>query len=136
MIKLINKCPECNENVNPEDTFCHKCGLVFDDSPVYDDSGFSTFNAPLGNGVELEYRLTRVEKKYGWNSPSANRYNKFKERYYNIFEEELLKHGFSLAEIDVIFLNDFSGWYKRNSKKIGGMKRKDVINRFLEFNMV
>lgn len=134
---MIDKCPDCGfEDIEPEDSFCKRCGYIFNDIPIYDNSGFDTFNAPLGNGVKLESEMTHIEKKYGWNSPSANRYNKLKERYYNLFVEELLKHGFSLAEIDVIFLNEFGSWYKRNSKKIGGMKRKDVINRFIEFNMV
>ncbi len=134
---MIDKCPECGfEDIEPGDTFCKRCGLIFDDSPVYDNSGFDTFNAPLGNGVELEYRLTRIEKRYKWNSPAANKYNKFKERYYDLLIEELSKYGFTFAEANIIFLNDFSIWYKKNSDKIGGKKRKDVIKTFIEFNMV
>lgn len=134
---MVYTCSDCGfEGIRSYDTFCPRCGLVFDDSPVYDNSGYDTYHAPLGNGVELESKLTRIEMKYGWKSPSADRYYKLNENYYDIFVEEFLKYGFSLAEIDIIFLNDFTGWYKQNSKKTRCMKRKDVVNKFLEFNFI
>lgn len=132
----IDKCPDCGENVNPEDTFCPRCGLVFDDSPIYNTSGYDkntgTYHEILNNGLDLEREMIQIELKHGYKSLAYMRFENFKKHYYDLFEEVLLENGYKLCEVPIIFYNHFRQWYQLNSKGKGNTNRVDVIQQFLK----
>jgi hypothetical protein len=126
-------CPECgNEEFREENNekYCTKCGLVISENFVVPDK-YETNNSPLDDGVQIDSSLTKLELKHNYRSRAYERYKKFKQHYYNIFEDILLKNGYEMYDVPHIFFNHFRVWYRTNSKRIGNKKRVDVINWFL-----
>lgn len=85
----------------------------------------------IDDGLDLEMRMINIELKQGYKSRSYERFKKFKQRYYDIFEDILLENGYAITDVPHIFYNHFKQWYEQNSKKIGNTTRVDVINWFL-----
>ena len=85
----------------------------------------------INDGLDLEMQMIRAELKYGYKSRSYERFKKFKQRYFNLFEDVLLEEGYAMCDVPHIFYNHFRQWYNCNSKRIGNTKRVDVIKWFL-----
>ena len=86
---------------------------------------------PIDDGLDLEMQMINIELKYGYKSRSYERFKKFKQRYYDLFEDVLLENGYAMSDVPYIFYNHFRQWYQHNSKRIGNKKRVDVIKCFL-----
>lgn len=96
------------------------------------DKDTGTYHEVLNNGLDLEKEMVRIERKYGYKSPAQERFIKFKQRYYDLFEDILLKKGYNVSDVPIIFYNHFKSWYHINSKGKGNTTRVDVINQFLK----
>ena len=129
------KCPECeSENIVEEqnEVYCRDCGLIIrEDYMTVENNYDENSNLTIDDGLNLDVQMTNIEKKHNYRSRSYERYRKFKQRYYDIFEDVLLENGYAICDIPHIFYNCFRVWYKHNSKRIGNKKRIDVINWFL-----
>jgi hypothetical protein len=128
------KCPECgNEEFREEndEKYCTKCGLVISEDYNTVENPYGENSLTIDNGLHLEMKMTNIEKKHNYRSRSYERFNKFKQNYYDIFENVLLKNGYMMYDVPHIFYNHFRQWYQHNSKRIGNKKRVDVINWFL-----
>jgi hypothetical protein len=75
--------------------------------------------------------MINIEKNHNYRSRSYERFLKFRQNYFYLFEEVLLENNYSMYDVPHIFYNHFLQWYRLNSKRIGNKKRVDVINRFL-----
>ena len=96
------------------------------------DKDTGSFHELLNDGLDLEMQMILIELKHGWKSPAYRRFEKLKQRYYNLFEEILLEKGYESSKIPYLFNNHFKQWYGLNSKGRGNPKRVDVINQFLK----
>jgi ABC-type ATPase with predicted acetyltransferase domain len=127
------KCPDCkNEEFKEEngELYCSKCGLILSEDYRVNDK-YETDNCPLNDSVEMNVTLTKLEKKHGYDSKSAQRFRRFKADYFDLFEKILLKEGYHYADIPNIFYNHFIDWYYSRKHKKGGRKRKDIVYDFL-----
>ena len=125
-------CPDCGSNnivQEKREKYCGNCGLVLDEE--YTDDNCSEYNYPLDDSIKIDTTLTRLELKHNYRSRSYERFNKFKQHYYDLFEDTLLENGYVMSDVPHIFYNHFLQWYQLNSKKIGNKKRIDVIYCFL-----
>ena len=127
------KCKDCGNEEFAEQSreiYCTKCGLVVSEDYLVSDR-YETNNSPLDDGVQMDSTLTKLELKHNYRSRAYERYKKFKQNYYDIFESVLLENGYMMYDVPHVFYNHFLQWYNRNSKRVGNKKRVDVINWFL-----
>lgn len=127
------KCPDCKSDKIIEkegQTYCGNCGLILSEDNISHDN-YSEYNYPLDDSIKMDVTLTRLELKHGYRSRSYERFNKFKQHYFELFEDTLLENGYAICDVPHIFYNHFLQWYRLNSKRIGNKKRIDVINWFL-----
>lgn len=96
------------------------------------DKDTGTYHEVLNNGLDVEKEMIRIERKYGYKSPAYRRFENFKHNYYGLFEDILLKKGYNVSDVPIIFYNHFKQWYELNSKSKGNSKRVDVIHQFLK----
>lgn len=80
---------------------------------------------------DLEMQMIRIERKHGYKSKAYRRFEKLKQRYFDLFEDIMLERDYMLYEIPDIFYNHFRPWYEHNSKGKGNPKRVEVILKFL-----